>query len=124
MTSRRRWRVRLTVAAEADVRDIALWTANCFGAAQARAYAATLSGAIRELAEGPAVPGARRREDIAKGIMALHVVRGGRKGRHVVVYRVGAPAKPPVIDVLRVLHEAMDLSRHVGETKDEDSNHA
>ena len=124
MTSRRRWRVRLAAAAEADVRDIVLWTAKGFGAAQARAYADTLSRAIRALAEGPAVPGARRREDIAKGIMALHVARGGRKGRHVVLYRVGSPAKPPVIDVLRVLHDAMDLPRHVGERKDEDSNHA
>ena len=124
MTSRRRWRVRLTAAAEADVRDIVLWTAKRFGEAQARAYSDTLSRAIRALAEGPAVSGARRREDIARGIMALHVARGGRKGRHFVVYRVGAPPKPPVIDVLRVLHDAMDLTRHVGERKDEDSNHA
>ncbi len=60
---------------------------------------------------------------MAKGVMALHVARGGRKGRHIVLCRVGAPANPPVIDVLRVLHDAMDLPRHVGETKDEDSNH-
>ena len=113
MTARRRWRVRLTAAGEADVRGIVLWTANRFGGAQARVYADTLSRAIRALAEGPAVPGARRRDDIAKGIMALHVARGGRKGRHVVV-----------IDVLRVLHDAMDLPRHVGATKDEDSNDA
>ena len=111
MTSRPRWRVRLTAAAEADVRDIVLWTAKRFGAAQARAYADTLSRAIRSLAEGPA-------------IMALHVARGGRKGRHLVVYRVGAPAKPPVMDVLRVLHDAMDLPRRIDEAKDEDPNHA
>ena len=123
MTSRR-WRVRLTAAGEADVRDIVRWTANRFGVAQARAYADTLSRAIRALAEGPAVPGARRREDIAKGIMALHVARGGRKGRHIVLYRVAAPVSPPGIDVLRVLHDAMDLPRHMGETKDEDSNDA
>lgn len=124
MISRRRWRVRLTAAAEADVRDIVLWTARRFGVARARAYADTLSLAVRALADGPAVAGARRREDIAKGILVLHVARGGRKGGHVVVYRVGAPEKPPVIDVLRVLHDAMDLPRHVGETKEEDSNHA
>ena len=124
MNARRRWRVRLTAAAEADVRDIVLWTAKRFGAAQARAYADTLSGAIRALAERPAVPGARRREDIATGIMTLHVAGRGRKGRHLAVYRVGAPAQPPVVDVLRVLHDAMDLPRHVGERKDEDSNHA
>ena len=124
MTSRRRWRVRLTAAGEADIRDIVRWTANRFGATQARAYADTLSRAIRALAEGPAVLGAGRREDIAKDVMAVHVARRGRRGRHVVLYRVGAPEKPPVIDVLRVLHDTMDLPRHVGETKDEDSNDA
>ena len=74
--------------------------------------------------ENPRFPAPGDEKTSRKGIMALHVARCGRKGRHVVAYRVGAPAKPPVIDVLRVLHDAMDLSRHTGETEDEDSNHA
>ena len=123
MSSRRRWRVRLTGVSEADIRDIVLWTANRFGEVQARVYADTLSRAMQVLAEGPTVPGARRRDDIADGVMALHVARDGRKGRHVLVYRVGVPSDPPVIDVLRVLHDAMDLRRHVGETRDEEANH-
>lgn len=124
MTSRRRWRVRLAAAADRDIREILRWTARRFGDTQARVYAGTLSEAIQALADGPRVPGARKRDDIAKGIMALHVARGSRKGRHFLLYRVGAPSNPPVIDVLRVLHDAMDLPRHIDEAEDEDPNHA
>lgn len=113
MTAKGRWRVRLAVAAEADFHQILRWTAERFGEAQARAYADTLSQAIEALGEGPRVAGARARDDIAKGLIALHVARGGRKGRHFVLYRVGSPARPPAIDVLRLLHDAMDLRRHL-----------
>jgi len=43
----------------------------------------------------------------------FHVARGGRKGRHIILFRIGSPAKPPTIDVLRLLHDAMDLPHHV-----------
>ena len=56
--------------------------------------------------------GTGTRDDIARGLVALHVAREGRKGRHFVMFRVGSPDDSPVIDVLRLLHDAMDLSRH------------
>jgi toxin ParE1/3/4 len=115
---RERWRVRLTCAAAADFDQILHWAAGRFGAAQARAYAETLSAAIAALTEGPRVAGARARDDITRGLFALHVARGGRKGRHVVLFRVGLPAKPPTIDILRLLHDAMDLPRHVEPDED------
>jgi len=113
MTDRPRWRVRLAAAAEADFREILRWTQERFGEARARVYADTLSEAIAALAGGPRIPGAKARDDIAKGLFALHVARSGRKGRHFVMYRVGTPVNPPVIDVLRLLHDAMDLPRHL-----------
>jgi len=109
----RRWRVRIAAAAEADFRDILRWTAENFGVAQARAYADTLCDAIAALTEGPDVAGARARDNIAKGVMALHVARGGRKGRHFVIYRVAAGERRPTIDVLRLLHDSMDIPRHI-----------
>ena len=121
MTAKGRWRVRLAATAEADVHKILRWTDENFGEAQARAYAETLSEAIEALTEGPWVAGAKARADIAKGLMALHVARGGRKGRHFVLYRVGSLAMPPAIDVLRLLHDAMDLRRHIGPEEDEPS---
>ena len=45
--------------------------------------------------------------------MTLHVARQGRKGRHLVACRTGVTADPPTIDVLRILHDSMELSRHI-----------
>lgn len=107
----RRWTIRLAASAEADLANILRWTKDQFGEAQALNYSKTLSSALEVLAEGgPATLGARARDEIAKGLFTLHVARQGRKGRHFVLFRVGGGAQ--VLDVLRVLHDAMDLPRH------------
>jgi len=113
----RRWTVRLTAAAEADFQEILRWTLAQFGEAQARVYAETLSAALKDLAAGPSVAGARERNDIAKGLSTLHVARKGRKGRHFVMFRIGHDqGTEGVIEVLRLLHDAMDLPRHLPPT--------
>lgn len=114
-----RWPVRLTAAAEADFRDILRWTAQRFGQAQARSYARTLSAAIEALAEGPSVVGARRRDDLSEDLFTLHVARGKRKGRHLVMFRIGRDRNRDVIEVLRVVHDSQDLPRHVPRTLDD-----
>ncbi|MDE0331673.1 MAG: type II toxin-antitoxin system RelE/ParE family toxin [Nitrospinae bacterium] len=113
MADRRYWRVRLTRPAETDFQNILHWTSERFGDAQARIYADTLNEAIEALMEGPDVAGARRRDEIAEGLMTLHVARGGRRGRHFVLYRVSGVGEPLQIDVLRLLHDAMDLPRNL-----------
>ncbi len=112
------WTVRLTAAAEADFQEILRWTLAQFGEVQARAYAATLSAALEALTDGPTVSGARQRHDIAKGLSTLHVARKGRKGRHFVMFRIGNDPGCEVIEVLRLLHDAMDLQRHLPPTDD------
>lgn len=72
--------------------------------------------ALEALAAGPDVVDVKARDDIAPGIHTLHVARQGRKGRHFVVLGV---AEPGTIDVLRILHDSMDLPRHVGAANDE-----
>jgi toxin ParE1/3/4 len=108
----RSWRVRLTAQAEADVAEILEWTAGQFGDAQAHRYAETLTSAIEALSEGPDAAGAKLRNEIARGLMTLHVARRGHRGRHFVLFRVSRESGQEVIDVLRVLHDAMDLARH------------
>jgi toxin ParE1/3/4 len=105
------WRVRLAAAAEEDFRNIVRWTAEEFGAVQARTCARTLSLALEALVRGPMTIGARPRDAIGKGIYTLHVARH-RRGRHFVVFRV-APDADGVIEVLRLLHDAVDLPRHL-----------
>lgn len=104
------WTIRLTSRAEQDFIEIVQWTADNFGPQQAAVYTETLSLAISELAEGPEVFGAKRRNEISNGILTLHVARQGRKGRHFVIFRIGDAT---TIDVLRLLHDSMDPVRHL-----------
>lgn len=105
-----RWTLRLAESAERDIADILAWTAERVGRQQARRHAESLLRAVQSLEGGPDAAGARGREDLAPDIRLLHVARTGRKGRHFVVYRVSGEH---MIDVLRVLHESMDLPRHL-----------
>lgn len=104
------WTLRVALSAQRDVAAIRAWTRRQFGARQAQTYARTLSLALQALGEGPDVAGAQTRDDLAPGVRILHVARQGRHGRHFVVFRVSGARR---IDVLRVLHDSMDLARHI-----------
>jgi toxin ParE1/3/4 len=104
------WRVRLSRAAEADFSAIVAWTATHFGDVQAQRYAEVLTLSITALHDGPDLIGAKTRDDIGHGLKSLHVARMGHKGSHFVVFRTDTGK---TIDVLRVLHESMDLPRHL-----------
>ena len=111
------WTVRLTESAEHDFSNIIRWSAERFGKARARAYAETISMALQELTAGPALTGVATRDDIVPGLLSIHVARKRRKGRHFIMFRVDEHDKR-VIDVLRILHDAMDLPRHVPPASD------
>ena len=91
-----------------------IWTVKTFSEDQANNHAETIALAIESLEGGPDILGAKVREDIQPGIRTLHVARQGRAGRHFVVFRaVGSE-----IDVLRLLHDSMDLPRHLPAAND------
>ncbi len=107
--TRRTWEVRLSDTAEADYDGVLRWTSARFGAMQAASYGGLLAVALARLERGPATTGARQREEIGAGLRTLHL---GRRGRHVILFRIGSELER-TIDVLRILHDAMDLARHV-----------
>ena len=113
-----KWRVRLGAAAEIDFANILKWTTENFGARQARLYRDTLVQAIGELGNGPDVAGSKARDEIMLGLRTLHVARHGRRGRHFLLYRIAAGT---IIEIVRVLHDRMDLQRHLPLAGDEDS---
>jgi toxin ParE1/3/4 len=104
------WAVRLAEKAEHDLLDALVWTTDQFGALQADDYLETLTLALEALTDGPNIVGSKVRDDIGLGIRTLHVARLGRKGRHLVVFRF---ADGQVIDVIRLLHDSMDLAKHL-----------
>ncbi|MBI5163147.1 MAG: type II toxin-antitoxin system RelE/ParE family toxin [Magnetospirillum sp.] len=113
MTVPRIRRIRLTAAAATDFANILRWTTAHFGTAQARLYADTISAAVAALAEGPNIPGTKPRPDIGEDVTTLHVARHGRKGRHFLLYRLAPASEVATIEVLRLLHDGMDLQGHV-----------
>ena len=107
--SDRTWTVRLSAAAERDFVEILRDTVGKFGLRQAETYRDLLTQAIAHLADGPDVAGSRSRSALRKGLRSLHVARRGRHGRHFLLYR----ERKQTIEILRILHDAMDLRRHV-----------
>lgn len=107
------WTVRLSAAAEADYRQILQWTVENFGPVQASSYADTLSSALKALSAGPSIMGVKERPEIGGNIWTLHVARNGRKGRHFVMFRISKSKAHNVVDVLRLLHDSMDLAQHL-----------
>lgn len=105
-----RWRPRLGGEARRDLLGIVHWTARHFGAAQARAYRETILIALSALEAGPDISGSKARDEIMPWLRTLHVARGGRRGRHIILYRAQAQE---TIDVVRILHDSMDLGRHM-----------
>ncbi len=113
------WLVRLASAAEDDLDQILQWTAERFGKKQADGYAEILMAAVKTLAAGPTLAGVKSRDDLPKDILTLHTSRSGHKARHVILFRAAPERSKKIIQVLRILHDAMDLSRHLPDDETE-----
>ncbi len=101
------WHIRLADQAEQDLLDIIRWTNENFGVRQAEHYSETITLAVEALHDGPDILGTKVRDEIGAGIYTLHVARQGRKGRHFIAFSV---SEGHVINVLRLLHDSMDLA--------------
>jgi len=109
------WRIRLGVEAEKDFARILKYTADRFGERQAGVYRITLTEALTALHSGPDVAGSAARDEILPNLRSLHVARNGRRGRHFILYRA---RRGRVIEVIRILHDAMDFARHIPSESD------
>ena len=111
MTARAgRWTVTISEAAKADLKNIQRWTAMNFGTAQAIRYEETLQLAIEALKSGRETVVLREREHLGHGLFSFHVARQGRRGRHVLIVRL---RKEQEWELVRVLHDSMDLASHI-----------
>ena len=105
------WTVRLVAVSERDYLEVIQRSAQDFGPLQAEVYAQTLALALDALREnGPLTIGVKPREEIGAGIFTLHAARFKRKASHFLVFRI---LEIRTIEVLRILHERMDLARHI-----------
>jgi toxin ParE1/3/4 len=112
-------RFRLAQPAQSDLANILATSAERWGADGRRRYATLLADAMRIVAANPEGPLTQARNELSPGLRSFHLrhARGdARQPRvkspvHVLYYRA---IQPEVIEIVRVLHERMEPSRHFG----------
>ena len=113
-------RFRLARPAQVDLASILATSAERWGAEGRQRYAAVLAAAMRQVADQPEGPLTKKRPELRSGIRSFHVRYTRRSAEdatvrrpvHVLYYRV---AQEGVIEIVRVLHERMEPSRHLDE---------
>ncbi len=93
---------RLTELATKDLISIAEYTTRQWGADQAFKYKATLISGFDRIAVNPLIVGSRSQDEYLPGSRSILV------GRHIVIYRLN----DGVTEILRILHQRMNLSLH------------
>jgi toxin ParE1/3/4 len=111
-------RFRLSRPAQADLAHILAISAERWGIEGKRRYAAILSAAMRKVAADPNGPATQDRSDLMRGMRSLHIRYARpdnpddhvRRPVHILYFRVRSSA---VVEIVRVLHERMEPSRHI-----------
>ena len=110
-------RYRISHVAASDIVDILTWSQEQFGEQARRHYEKLIATGIRDIAADPTRPGSDERPELGKGVRSWHL-RGSRKHttgglvrrpRHLLIYRV----EDDILLIGRILHDAMELHRHV-----------
>lgn len=112
-------RFRLSPFARADLAQILATSVERWGTEGKRRYAAVLAAGMRKVAAEPEGPATRDRMELSRGIRSFHLrhARAGESGAqvkgpvHVLYYRA---VRPGLVEIVRVLHERMEPSRHLG----------
>jgi toxin ParE1/3/4 len=110
--------LKLSTRARDDIIEILAWTQEAFGDVGRTRYENLIATALIDLRNDPRRAGVRQRDDIGTGVCTYQLAssrqrvttaRQVAKPRHFVLFRVSRH----VIEVARLLHEAMDFSRHM-----------
>jgi toxin ParE1/3/4 len=84
-----------------DLKFIGRYTQKAWGREQRNKYLSKLDESFHILSKQPHLGSAR--DDIRKGYRVYHV------GRHLIFYR----PKPTVIEIIRILHDRMNVESHL-----------
>jgi toxin ParE1/3/4 len=117
-------RFRVSLLARADLAQILATSVERWGIEGKRRYAAVLAAGMRKVAAEPEGPTTRDRVELSRGIRSFHL-RNARAGKaeaqvrrpvHILYYRA---VRPGLVEIVRVLHEHMEPSRHIGADPEE-----
>jgi toxin ParE1/3/4 len=113
-------RYRLSDPVKADIASTLRTTETMHGTEARIRYRGLLTAAMRRIATEPKGLSTVDRGDLAAGIRSFHIRHSHGESReapvgdpvHVIFYR---SAGPGLIEIVRVLHERMQPSGHIGE---------
>lgn len=114
--------IRLSATAEADIVALLAWTETNFGPHACQRYEALLVTALQDLASDPTRHGTAARPELGIAVCSYHLRHSRKRARmapgivrsprHLLLYRVTPPS---IVEIARVLHDAMELERHLPE---------
>ncbi len=111
--------LRLAAQAEADIAGILEYAEENFGEAARKRYEVLLGASLLDIEVNSFRHGSAARPEIGEGVRTYHLRHARarakaagrvRAPRHFLLYRC---VNPDIVGVGRVLHEAMELSRHI-----------
>jgi len=116
---------RLTYPARFDIREILVRSELDHGVAASRRYERLIATALHDIAAEPERNGSMARPELGAGVRTWHL-RGSRerarqwdgvvrRPRHFLIYKA---IDPQIVAVGRVLHDAMELRRHLAALED------
>lgn len=112
-------RYRLSEPAKADIASVLRASERMHGVEARIRYRALLTAAMRRVAADPGGLPARDRGDVLDGVRSFHIRHSRTESReapvgdpvHVIFFRV---IQPDLVEIVRVLHERMEPSLHLG----------
>ena len=113
-------RYRLSGPAKADIAAILRRSEELHGKDARVRYRACLTAAMRRVAASPEGHSTADRSELRPGIRSFHIRHSRGESReapvvanpvHVIFYRV---VQPDIVEIVRVLHERMEPTRHIG----------
>ncbi len=117
-------RYRLSGPAKADISSILRTSETQHGRDARIRYRGLLSAAMRRVAAEPRGPSTLDRGELLPGLRSLHARHSRNESReapvgepvHVIFYRAAAPG---LVEIVRVLHDRAEPSRHMGQVSDQ-----
>lgn len=100
-------RLRVHPLVEEDIAEVLAYTLERFGLGQYHRYERIIQEALTRLVERPEMGRALKTKE---GFFLYSIGRRGRRASHRFLYRI---ADDGAVEVLRLLHDAMDASRHI-----------
>ncbi len=109
---------RLSKPAKADIASVLRTSETMHGVEARMRYRALLTAAIRRVAADPSGLSTVDSSDVLESIRSFHIRHSRNESReapvgdpvHVIFYRA---VKPGLVEIVRVLHERMEPSRHI-----------